>query len=82
LQLLEHQDAIISTSYEMVDKKVELNSSALPGGRPQIVWLPWVNFYIDGCISFSCELFERFGLVCRYILVIIQVMDEKMCDIQ
>jgi hypothetical protein len=73
---------INSTSYEMVANKEELNPSALPGGRPQIVWLRLVNFDIDGCVSCSCELLEMDGIVCRHILAIIQVMDETMCDIQ
>jgi hypothetical protein len=66
----------------MVAKKVELNPSALIGGRPQIVRLRLVNFDIDGCVSCSCELFERVGIVFRHTVAIIQVMDETMCDIR
>jgi hypothetical protein len=56
----------------MVANKVELNHISLPGRRPQIVRLRLVNFDIDGCVS----------CVCRHILVIIEVMDETMCDIR
>jgi hypothetical protein len=63
-----------------VAKIVELNPNAIPGGRPQIVRLRVVEFEVDGSVCFSCDFFERVGIVCIYILAIVHNLDASMAD--
>jgi hypothetical protein len=37
----------------VLSKKVELNPNAIPGGRPQIIWLRVVQFEVDGSVCCS-----------------------------
>jgi hypothetical protein len=66
----------------VVAKKVELNPNAIPGGRPQIIRLRIVQFEVDGSVYYSCEFFERVGIVRWHILAIVQLQDESMVDVR
>jgi hypothetical protein len=68
--------------YYVVAKKVELSLIAIPGGRPQTVRLRFVKFEVDGSVCFSCDFFERVGIVCRYILPIVHDVNESMIDVR
>jgi hypothetical protein len=50
----------------VVDKTVELNPNAIPGGRSQFVRLRVVQFEVDGNLCCSCELFESWYCVQTY----------------
>jgi hypothetical protein len=52
----------------VVAKIVELNPKAM-------------KFEVDGSVCCSCEFFERVGIVCRHILVIVPNLDESMVDV-
>jgi hypothetical protein len=63
----------------VVDKIVELNSNAIPGGRPQIVGLRVVQFEVDGSVCCSCY-FLKAGIASRHILAIFHNLDEHIID--
>jgi hypothetical protein len=65
----------------VVAEKVELNPNAIPGGRPQIVWLRVVQFKVDVSCCCSCDFFEWVEIVCRNILAIVCLLDESLVDV-
>jgi hypothetical protein len=61
---------------------VELNPNSIPGGRTQIFRLQVVQFEVYGSVCWSCDFFERVGIVCRHIMDIVNLLDESMVDIR